>query len=218
MAKKSETKKPAKAPKKAPKAAKKPRAKKKTPIADRTKGLSKKQTKGFALARKAATIFQKSRAGGKLTKSDASTLAKLRKYKKSHRRQLSPEQKKRLRGMKRSYTTAKRKRAAMLAWLQRRKKYGKVGRADVSSFKKAAATRKAKGGKAAGKTTKAAKATKTATKKTAKTKSPKATKAAKPKATKATKATTASGKGKGKGKGTKKAAEKKPAKAKKAKK
>lgn len=179
MAKKSETKKPAKAPQKAPKAAKKPRAKKKTPIADRTKGLSKKQTRGFTLARKAASVFQKSRAGGKLTKSDASTLAKLRKYKKSHRRQLSPEQKKRLRGMKRSYTPAKRKRAAKLAWLQRRKKYGKIGRADASSFKKAAATRKAKSGKKPAKAAGTKKAS--GTKKAAETKKPaKAKKAKKP--------------------------------------
>ena len=113
--------------------------------------LSKKQQKSFALARKAAAVFNKSRAGGKLTKSDARTLAKLRKYKKAHRRKMTPEMRKRLKAAARSYTPAKRKRAAKIAWLKRRKKYGKVGRADASTFKtgkRAGAAKRAKPAKA----------------------------------------------------------------------
>lgn len=111
---------------------------------------TKKAKRGFSLARKAAAIYKKTKQTGKLSARDARTLGAFRKWKEKHSKQrrakLSRAQKQGIKSAKRSYTTAERSRAARIGWIKRKQLYGPSGRADASSFQKAADTRRKNGG------------------------------------------------------------------------
>lgn len=143
-------------------------------LAKRKSKLSNKKQRMFRNARLVADIVKKVKAGGKLSKKDARTLRAHRKYQAKHRKQslskMTPEQRRGLKKAQKAYTPAKRRRAAMLAWVTRRAKYGACGRADPSTFKKSGkkaagkkASSKKSGGKKGGK--KASSSKKTSTKK-----------------------------------------------------
>lgn len=125
----------------------------------RRKLKTKRDRKVFTQARRVVEIKKKLKAGGKLSKSDARTIAKFRKYQaKNHERLMRKKtqaQKKGIKKAQKSYTTSKRSHAARLAWVTRRKKYGKSGRADPSSFskggKKGGSGKKSGGKKSGGK-------------------------------------------------------------------